>query len=144
LDFALTYGIAHGGWCPRQRWAEDGPIPERYQLRETPSSDPAQRTEWNVRDSDGTVIFSIKTALQGGSRKTAEFAAVLGKPLLHLARNFNTNAPQLLRAFLAHYRVRVLNVAGPRESEQPGSGAFADQVLTAVFGPSDVADARRL
>ena len=33
-----------------------------------------QRTEWNVRDSDGTVVFSLAPRLTGGSLKTVEFA----------------------------------------------------------------------
>src|SRR5436189_4749506 len=75
LDFALAHGLAHGGWCPRGRLAEDGALEERYELRETPDAEYAQRTEWNVRDSDGTVIFSIAAGLTGGSKLTAEFAA---------------------------------------------------------------------
>src|SRR5437868_647636 len=56
LDFAIANGISHGGWCPRQRRAEGGSIPPRYLLRETPSTHYSQRTEWNVRDSEGTVV----------------------------------------------------------------------------------------
>nr|NIR98506.1 hypothetical protein [Gammaproteobacteria bacterium]NIV21191.1 hypothetical protein [Gammaproteobacteria bacterium] len=52
LDAALTLGVPCGGWCPAGRRAEDGVIPARYPLHETPSSDYAQRTAWNVRDSD--------------------------------------------------------------------------------------------
>src|SRR5438105_2044217 len=74
LDFAIARGIAHGGWCPRGRLAEDGRIEERYQLMETPSKDPIQRTEWNARDSDATLVFSIARQLTGGSRKTVELA----------------------------------------------------------------------
>jgi predicted Rossmann-fold nucleotide-binding protein len=59
LDFAIEHGIPHGGWCPRGRIAEDGPIPLCYSLRETPSRRYAQRTEWNVRDSHATVVFTI-------------------------------------------------------------------------------------
>jgi hypothetical protein len=54
LDLALELGIKAGGWAPKGRMAEDGPLPERYRVTETPSGDPAQRTEWNVRDSDAT------------------------------------------------------------------------------------------
>src|SRR4051812_33030942 len=36
LDVALEHGIDCGGWCPQGRKAEDGPIPDRYPLRETP------------------------------------------------------------------------------------------------------------
>ena len=57
LDVALARGIAYGGWCPKGGWAEDCPTPPglltKYpRLKETPLADPAQRTEWNVRDAD--------------------------------------------------------------------------------------------
>src|SRR5882762_1585684 len=71
LDFALAHGVPHGGWCPRERLAEDGALEERYALRETPDTEYSQRTEWNVRDADGTVIFSITPGLSGGSKLTA-------------------------------------------------------------------------
>ena len=58
LDAALARGLDAGGWCPAHRWAEDGPVPARYPLRETPSADPAQRTRWNVRDSDATLVLA--------------------------------------------------------------------------------------
>src|SRR5437764_6276902 len=86
LDFAIAKKILHGGWCPRGRVAEDGTIPCRYHLTETPSADSAQRTEWNVRDSDGTVIFSLAPKLSGGSKKTFECAQQYQKPCLHLSR----------------------------------------------------------
>jgi hypothetical protein len=72
LDFAIAHGIPHGGWCPAGRKAEDGTIDLRYQLKETPSSNYVQRTEWNARDSDGTVVFSSAPLLTGGSKKTVE------------------------------------------------------------------------
>jgi hypothetical protein len=68
------HDIPHGGWCPKGRKAEDGVIPPHYQLTETPSASYLQRTEWNVRDSDGTVIFTIAAKLAGGLKRTAEFA----------------------------------------------------------------------
>ena len=74
LDWALAHGMPCGGWCPKGRKAEDGPIDSKYPLKETPSSSYLQRTEWNVRDSDATVLFSIESALTGGSKKTVEFA----------------------------------------------------------------------
>src|ERR1051326_9418797 len=67
LDFAIKHRIRHGGWCPRGRLAEDGRIPARYKLKETPRASYAQRTESNVRDSDATVIFSISPRLRGGT-----------------------------------------------------------------------------
>jgi predicted Rossmann fold nucleotide-binding protein DprA/Smf involved in DNA uptake len=84
LDFAIAHEIPHGGWCPAGRLAEDGPIASRYHLTETPGHDYAQRTEWNVRDSDGTVVFSIEAALKGGTKETIDFARKHGKEVLHL------------------------------------------------------------
>ncbi|MCC6355238.1 MAG: putative molybdenum carrier protein [Verrucomicrobiae bacterium] len=80
LDAAIALGIPHGGWCPKGRRAEDGRIPGRYRLAETPGANYLQRTEWNVRDSDGTVLFTLGKAATGGSRKTIEIARRLGGP----------------------------------------------------------------
>ena len=74
LDWAIAHGIPHGGWCPRGRKAEDGRIDGRYQLQETPSSSYTLRTERNVHDSDGTVVFSVAAVLTGGSMKTVRLA----------------------------------------------------------------------
>ncbi|MDB6124081.1 MAG: hypothetical protein JWQ71_3074 [Pedosphaera sp.] len=134
LDFALKHDISHGGWCPRGRLAEDGIIPPHYQLQETPEADSIQRTEWNVRDSDGIVIFSIKEVLSGGSKRTAEFAAFYGKPYLHFSReSHGSEAVSKLKEFLDAYPIRILNVAGPRASEEPEVGDFVQQVLEELF-----------
>jgi hypothetical protein len=58
LDFALKFNIPHGGWIPKGRIAEDGPLPAKYQLQEMPTSSYPKRTEQNVIDSDGTLILS--------------------------------------------------------------------------------------
>ena len=130
LDFAIQHGIRHGGWCPKGRLAEDGPIDARYPLKETPSTEDVQRTEWNARDSDGTVIFSIGETLTGGSQKTVEFARKHGKPVLHLSRNGGPESPEMaLRRFIQDHDIKVLNVAGPRASKEPEVGAFVKEVL---------------
>jgi hypothetical protein len=130
LDFAIGHGIAHGGWCPRGRWAEDGAIEDHYELNETPDSRCAQRTEWNVRDSDGTVILTIAKRLTGGSALTHKLALLHGKPCLHLAKLADgADAPGKLREFIVRERIQVLNVAGPRSSTEPEAAAFAAVVL---------------
>ena len=136
LDFAIAHGIPHGGWCPQGRLAEDGPIPARYQLSETPTSDYAQRTEWNVRDSEGTVIFSISPTLIGGSLYTAEIARQYRRPCLHLSRERDGDlAGAKLIAFLARHQIKVLNVAGPRLSLEPEVADYTRRVLEeANFG----------
>ena len=80
FDFATLHEIPHGGWCPKGRLCEDGTINPRYQLKETSTKSYSQRTEKNVRDSDGTVIFIISPNITGGSKKTAELAAKHHKP----------------------------------------------------------------
>jgi dihydroneopterin aldolase len=138
LDWALSHGIAAGGWCPRGRRAEDGPIPHRYPLEETPSEDYVERTLWNVRDSDGTVLFTVDRTLSGGSRLTAEEAARLRKPWIHL--NGETPCPaEKLRAFLEEHRIRVLNIAGSRSSREPGVSRLVRLVLEEAFSPSFLA-----
>ena len=130
LDFAISQGITHGGWCPEGRKAEDGPIDGRYQLMETPTSDYSQRTERNVRDSDGTVVFSIQPVLTGGSKKTLKLAQKHGKPVLHLCREAGLMLTAAdLRRFVEDHKIKVLNVAGPRGSSEPEIYDFVDEVL---------------
>ena len=74
LDWAITHGVEHGGWCPKGRRCEDGVLPSIYKLTETSRSFYLERTEWNVRDSDATPIFTISEILDGGSKRTAQFA----------------------------------------------------------------------
>jgi hypothetical protein len=134
LNWAIARGIPHGGWCPKGRRAEDGTIGRRYRLQETPSAAYAQRTEWNVRDADGTVILSLRGKLTGGARLTAQLARRRRQPLLHLSREGDgRRAGEKLRAFVRAARIRVLNVAGPRASEEPAVGRFVRATLEAAF-----------
>jgi hypothetical protein len=135
LDVAIRYGIPHGGWCPKGRRAEDGPIGGQYLLTETPSSSYLQRTEWDVRDSDATVIFTISSQLSGGSKRTAEFAEKHRKPWIHLARQAATyeDPAVLLQRFVAEHKIRTLNVAGTRGSKEPDVWRFTFETLEAAF-----------
>ncbi len=133
LDWAIARGLPHGGWCPRGRKAEDGTIPKRYRLTETPSDGYLQRTEWNVRDSDGTVILSLSQTLTGGSSKTAELARQHGKPWLHLAKDASEATGERLHRFVQEHGIHVLNVAGPRASTEPNIGAFVRAALDLAF-----------
>lgn len=133
LDFAIERGIPHGGWCPAGRRAEDGAIADCYQLNETTSTNYLVRTEWNVRDSDATVIFTVHSVLSGGSKRTGDFAAKHRKPWLHLhAGEPVEGCAQRLEEFLIRNATRVLNVAGSRGSKEPEVGAFVRAVLDRV------------
>lgn len=131
LDWAIAQGVRNGGWCPRGRRAEDGIIDARYCLRETLTQDYAERTERNVHDSDGTVVISIGGQLQGGSTATVDFARQHCKPHLHISGMEELDgAARRLRQFVIEHGIRVLNVAGPRTSEEPGIGEWVSRVLT--------------
>jgi hypothetical protein len=119
LDWAIEHGIPHGGWCPEGRSAEDGPIDAKYQLQETLSSNYLKRTEWNVRDSDGTVIFSIAEQLTGCSLETLQVVQEHEKSWIHLCAARNDDPPRQLWNFMHDNHIWVLNVAGPRASEEP-------------------------
>ncbi len=131
LDFAMANGIPCGGWCPKGRRAEDGSISPRYRLQETPSKSYWQRTERNVRDSDGTVIFTVSVTLTGGSKLTAKFTNKHRTPCLHLSvEAAGDGAAALLRRFIDRNAIRALNVAGPHASQEPSVGEFVQRILT--------------
>jgi hypothetical protein len=134
LDWAIANGIAHGGWCPMGRLAEDGLIDEKYGLRETPEAVYSQRTEWNVRDSDATVILSRAARLTSGSLLTMELAAAQRKPCLHLSGLLDApeNARQM-GVFLRKNEVGILNVAGPRASGEPEVAAFIQEIFNELL-----------
>ena len=124
---SLELGIACGGWCPRGRRAEDGRVPECYPLRETPSASYPQRTEWNVRDSDGTLVLTMG-APDRGTALTLKLAARHGRPRLELDLSRGAEVVQA-RDWARRHGIRVLNVAGPRESRGPGIHAAAAAFL---------------
>lgn len=131
LDAALALGVACGGWCPRGRRAEDGTIPERYPLQETRSDRYPVRTRRNVRDADATLVL-CSGPVSGGTALTLRVAEALEKPRLLI--DLDTEArPEVVREWLATTRARILNVAGPRESESPGIHARAKAFLETVL-----------
>jgi|KBSMisStaDraftv2_1062788.scaffolds.fasta_scaffold27257_7 hypothetical protein len=130
LDWAIENGISHGGWCPKGRRAEDGIIPERYQLGETPHPNYDQRTMWNVRDADATLIVTLSGELTGGTLLTAQCAKNIGRPCLHVMQTDDWR--QKISDFLEKHSIRILNVAGPRGSEAPGIERFVHEVLNAM------------
>jgi len=131
LDAALARGLSVGGWCPKGRRAEDGRIPGDYPLRETPSDEYAQRTAWNVRDSDGTLIIAPEP-LSGGTALTQTEADDQGKPVLHVHPADPVPVP-MIRAWGTEQGIEVLNVAGPRASEVDGIYEAARTILNELL-----------
>lgn len=130
LDAALEQGFPCGGWCPKGRRAEDGPLPSRYPLREAPVAAYPARTARNVRDSDGTLILLRATA-DRGTDLTRRLAERGRRPLLilDLEEQSPADAAEAIARWAETHGVEVLNVAGPRESGQPGIYALALAVL---------------
>jgi hypothetical protein len=132
LDLAIELGIPCGGWCPRGFLAEDGMIDLRYNLKETPTEVCAERTEWNARDSDGTLVL-LKGRAKGGTAFTIECVHKYGRPLLVTDMTQNTSTEDFLSWLQASKIVR-LNVAGPRESLSPGDiYRLARRTLNTLF-----------
>jgi hypothetical protein len=121
LDFALENGFNCGGWCPKGRLAEDGPIHARYPLRETGSPDYRVRTKANVQDSDATLIL-YADKIGNGTLLTRQIANNLKKPCLLLCLNGEVHPEKCaeLLSWLNANKIKTLNIAGPRESSNPG------------------------
>jgi hypothetical protein len=128
LDAAIGLNIPHGGYCPKGRIAEDGRIDAKYQLTEADEVSYSVRTELNVIHSDATVIFTLSGIIDGGTKETADFAKKHRKPLLRL-KGADAEPAADLRFFIGKHDVKVLNVAGPRASKEPGVAAFVERVL---------------
>ena len=135
LDWAIAAGIPYRGWVPEGRMAEDGRIPDCYQLQELPNAGYRQRTRQNVLDSDGTLIVN-QGELDGGSLQTQQFAGLHGKPCLVIQADNEMlleSAEQIL-AWLRTNQIKTLNVAGPRESKRPGIYRSTLDLLHALPG----------
>ncbi len=127
LDVAIELGIPCGGWCPQGRRSEDGVIPEQYPLQEAPTSNYADRTALNVRDSDGTLILA-KAPLRGGTALTQKMADRYGRPSRVVDPRDVASIAAVIEWLKAN-RIKVLNVAGPRESLRQDVGHAAAQFL---------------
>ena len=132
LDVAIRYDFPHEGWCPKGRKAEDGRIGGQYRLKETPSAGYLQRTEWNARDSDGTVVFTLARTISGGSRRTIQFVEKHRKPWIHIFSGTYQPAEDLQK-FVQLHGIRRLNIAGSRESKEPGIYRWATNILESAF-----------
>ncbi len=144
LDVAIERGMTWGGWCPKGGWAEDFPDPPgllaKYpKLRETPLSHPLQRTEWNVRDSDATLIITDgeDMSVSIGTRRAHQWASQHGKPLLVVDANgpqAALRATQWLQAQKERFGPHMtLGIGGPRESESPGIYTRAKVLIAALL-----------
>lgn len=124
LDAAIALEIPHGGWCPFGRKAEDGVIPQQYNLKETnapseetenPDTIYKQRTELNVCDSDGTLIIT-KGSPTGGTFYTIQMAEKHHKPYFVIDISIPFKNVEVIN-WIKVNKIHKLNVAGPRASQ---------------------------
>jgi hypothetical protein len=145
LRAGLACGIAIGGWCPPGRVCDDGLIPETFILEETPDDRSAsapeiprsQRSEWNVRDSDATLILRPLRSIHedDGTRWTAECASAYGRPTF-ICDPGDAAKLERVRQWIADSCIHILNVAGPSEATSPGIGTVAERFILALLSPN--------
>ncbi|WP_320172672.1 putative molybdenum carrier protein [Maridesulfovibrio sp.] len=131
LDAAIALGIPHRGWCPKGRKAEDGLIPLYYNMQETSGWQYWIRTEKNVLDSNGTLVFPGNHESKG-TALTIRLARKHGKPVavVHLDC---PEAADTVRAWISANKIKTMNVAGPRESGSPDISRKTQQLLIEVL-----------
>jgi hypothetical protein len=134
LDVAIKLGIPYGGWIPKGRITEEGPLPEKYEMQEMPSESYAARTEQNVIDSTGTLII-CRGKPTGGSDYTREMALKHKKLLLHVDLNRTTSfdAASLISSWIKLHQIKILNVAGPRATKDPNVYVDVFRILEWAF-----------
>ena len=120
LDASIKYSLPHGGWVPKGRLTENGPLPDEYKLKEIPTKNYPDRTEKNVLASDGTVVIT-HGKLTGGSALTKKLAEKHKRPSLHINLNETPAflAASEINAWINENNIEILNVAGSRASKDP-------------------------
>jgi hypothetical protein len=141
LRAARDCGLEIGGWCPPGRVRETGVIPAEFPLEETeqdrsagaPDVPRSQRTEWNVRDSEGTlVIQSEEAATDRGTDWAMQCAKRYERQLL-VCDVGDPDVTQKIQEWLRRNQIKTLSVGGPAESASPGIGNRAYRLLCGVF-----------
>lgn len=131
LDFSIKHNVPHSGWCPKERWAEDGQLPPIYNLKQTESKDPGERTLKNVLEADGTlVIYQIKP--DHGTQLTIEYCKKHDKTFIRMDLQEKINGPAF-KNWLQKNNIEKLNIAGPRESNSPGIYNKCQQIFKDLF-----------
>ena len=144
LRAARDCGVEIGGWCPPGRVCEAGVIPKEFPLKETPQERSpvapdvprSQRTEWNVRDSDGVLVIvdgnPTDRPADPGTDWAMKCAARFEKPLL-ICEVEDPDAERKIRDWLEAAPIGTLSVGGPSERSSPGIGERAYVLLRRVF-----------
>lgn len=137
LEVAKRLGYETGGTVPRGYKTSTGPDPtlKEFGVVEHKSDRYPPRTIKNVCDADGTVWFGNEET--SGGKLTIVTARRMAKPLL-----INPSASEL-RAWIIENGIEVLNVAGDRETNSPGSQARAEEILEQALDRDRAQGSRR-
>lgn len=139
LDASMALGVPVGGWCPRGRRAEDGEIPPKYdRLVEARSADYRERTKLNVCDADCTILLVDGRKIGPGTRLTERLCTQMKCPVIladvkSMVRGGVDDDADVVAEFLLRHKPAIVNVAGSRESTNPGIQQRARRFMTEVL-----------
>jgi hypothetical protein len=122
LDIVIKLGIPHGGWIPKGRITEAGPLPDKYRLKEMTTDSYSECIEQNVKDSKGTLIISYGK-LTGDLDYAREMALKHKRQLLGIDLNqtIQFKAASLVNDWVQLRHIDVLYVIGPSASVDPNA-----------------------
>ena len=140
IDAAIDLDVPYGGWCPHGGKAADmkdppGLLSNYPALQETPECSPQQRTAWNVRDSDATLVLYGQSGLgcSATAVRTQEHAQNYCRPTIVLDVGDYSSIDHAQDWVLSLPTRISLNIAGPSEREEPGiysaSRYFIEELL---------------
>ena len=119
VDAAISCQVPYGGWLPKGRKTEDKPVDKSYvNFRVMSQGGYPKRTEANIIDSDGTVLFTFGH-LKGGSLLTKKISIKHNKPWLHIDLNVHNDHARQIQDWLNSFQIKTLNIAGSRASKSP-------------------------
>ena len=132
LDAALAMNFPCGGWCPEDRMADDGVIPDRYPVEILHDSGYRKRTKQNVIDSDGTAIIYFDYIFpKGGTELTLLECIKQNRPYLLIDANelSNKRAAERINLFVIEKQISVLNIAGPKAERLPKAHSYTQLTI---------------
>ena len=133
VDAAIFCNFPYGGWLPKGRKTENGPVPETYTDFQVMSKGGyPMRTEQNIKDADGTLIFTYGK-LSGGSSLTKGLAVKNKKPWLHIDLDTVKNPAAKINYWVIEWDIKILNVAGKSASKAPAIYNRVKEIITQLL-----------
>jgi hypothetical protein len=131
---AKQMGITTGGYIPKGCITEDGPRPaiaKHFNLTETSTSRYEPRTYANAKLGDGTIRFATDW-YSAGEICTLEAIEKYSKPYIDIDPT-NPRPVSEVEKWIKDNNIKVLNVAGNRESKSPGICKFTREYIVKLI-----------